>query len=142
MGKKLSINRQPDTANIDFEIQFYEGVVKQKSDFTDALTILGDLYTRKGLYIKGLEIDRRLSRLKPYDPYVFYNLACSYALLKELDKAFAAMKLAIQNGYNKFDFLEEDADLANLLQDSRFILYLSNLKREQRNRERKNTYEG
>jgi len=42
---------------------------------------LGNAYTENGMYAKGLLVDLKLSRLKPNDPLVHYNLARSYALL-------------------------------------------------------------
>ena len=43
--------------NLDFEISFYEKLIKENSNFTDALVALGDAYTKKGLYEKGLDVD-------------------------------------------------------------------------------------
>ena len=71
----MNQNEKELKETLDFEIQFYEGVLEKNNDFTQALIVLGDLYTRKGLYEKGLMIDKRLAFLKPEDPIVFYNLA-------------------------------------------------------------------
>ena len=122
--------RKKKKHDIDFEISFYEGVLKRKGDFVQVLSALGDLYTQKGLHGKGLDLDRRLARLRPEDPYVQYNLACSYSLVKEVDKAYRAMKEAIKQGYDDFTFLEQDSDLDNLLQDPRFQGYYSRLKKK------------
>ncbi len=108
----------------DFEIHFYEGILRDNPDQFDALTILGDLYTKKGWHEKGLAVEKRLLQLRPEDPYVLYNLACSYSLLNNIDQAFKIMKMAIAFGYQDFDFLKEDTDLTNLLADKRFREYL------------------
>lgn len=115
--------------DIDFEIKFYEGIVEKKPDFLQALIMLGELYTKKGLYDKGLDIDLRLASLRPADPYVLYNLACSYSLTGQAPKAFEAMKEAVENGYRDFRHLEQDPDLNNLMNDSRFQAYFSGLKK-------------
>jgi tetratricopeptide (TPR) repeat protein len=117
MVKKLNIS------DIDFEIQFYEGILKKKPNFVEALSALGDLYTKRGLYEKGLEIDIRLVILKPNDSTVLYNLACSFSLLKDIDKALRSIKKAINCGYDDFYHLEQDGDLINLRDDSRFKRY-------------------
>lgn len=117
-----------DTNHSDFEIQFYEGLLKKKPDFVEALSALGDLYTRKGLYAKGMEIDERLAHLKPQDPIVLYNLACSYSLLKDTDKAVKTIQKAIACGYDDFHHLEQDSDLDNLRHDSRFQEYFLKVK--------------
>ncbi len=74
-------------ACLDFEIEFYGGIVAHAPAYVDALMLLGEAYTRKGLYAEGLEIDRRLSALCPNDPIVHYNLACSYCLTSRKKEA-------------------------------------------------------
>ena len=106
--------------DLEFEIQFFEGVTKRDKDFTEALQILGDAYTKTGQWEKGLRIDKRLARLCPDNPLVFYNLACSYSLLSQLDEAFAALHKALKLGYQDTKWLSKDPDLENLRKDSRF----------------------
>jgi tetratricopeptide (TPR) repeat protein len=120
--------RMEEPENLDFEIEFYEGLLEKNKDFLQALMALGDLYTKKGLYEKGLAIDKKLARMRPEDPYVLYNLACSYSLVNNISKAHQVIKLAIDSGYNDFEFLEQDHDLDNLLHDERFRNYLSQRK--------------
>ncbi len=108
------------TEDLDFEIQFFEGVTKRDPDFIEALQILGDAYTKTGQWEKGLNIDKRLARLCPDNPLVFYNLACSYSMLGKLDEAFAALQKAIKLGYDDARWLAQDPDLENLRRDSRF----------------------
>ena len=121
---------QEEQDDIDFQIAFYEGIIRRRADFVQGLIALGDLYTKKGLYEKGLQIDKKLSQLKPDDPVVLYNLACSYSLLNKIDLALGAIKLAIQCGYDNLSHLEQDRDLENLLKDSRFQKYFTELKEE------------
>jgi len=116
---------------IDFEISFYEGVVQHSPDFVEALINLGDLYTKRGDYEKGLQVDERLYQLAPQDPVVLYNLACSYSLLNQIDKAYRTVKKAVHCGYNDIKFLESDQDLNNLRQDDRFKRFLERMKKDQ-----------
>ncbi len=109
----------------DFEIRFYEKVLKNSPNFVEALVILGDLYTKKGFYEKGLKVDLRLVKLRPQDPVVFYNLACDYSLLNEIDKALDTLKKALDLGYDDLKYLERDKDLDNLRKDKRFDKLLS-----------------
>jgi len=80
----------------------------------DALQILGDHYTQRGRITEGLQVDERLARLEPQNPLVFYNLACSYSLAEEFDRAAAALEKAMQLGYRDFDWLARDPDLKKL----------------------------
>ncbi len=106
--------------DLDFEISFYERLIEQNPDFVNALIALGDAYTRKGRYRDGLEIDRRLARLRPDDPIVYYNLACSYSLLKMSEECLEALKKSIQLGYRDFKFMEKDPDLQFIRKDNRY----------------------
>jgi len=113
---------------LQFEISFYEGVLKNTPLFIEALIALGDLYTRVGSYEKGLEIDKKLSRLRSDDPIILYNLSCSYSLVNDVDRAYYFIKKAIKYGYCDFAHMERDHDLDNLRKDSRFRRYYSRLK--------------
>jgi len=106
--------------DLDFEISFYEDLVKGKPDFIDPLTLLADAYTKKGLFQKGLEIDLKLANLLPKDATVHYNLACDYSLLEDADHCFESLEKAIRFGYRDFRWMEKDADLAYARQDARY----------------------
>ena len=114
---------EPPTDDTDFEIRFYESLIEKKSDFVEALAALGDLYTKKGFYEKGLIVDEKLATLRPDDAIVLYNLACSYSLVNNLDKALRTIKQAVECGYDNLDHLNQDPDLLNLRKDSRFRRY-------------------
>ena len=105
---------------IDFEIGFFEKVVAREPDDVEALMILGNHYTLRGDYAKGLAIDLRLCELRPKDSIVHYNLACSYSLLGYVDEAIASLETAIHLGYRDFDFLQKDPDLDPIRGDVRF----------------------
>jgi tetratricopeptide (TPR) repeat protein len=113
----------------DFEIKFYEGLLQKRPDFIDALITLGDAYTRKGFYQEGLEVDRKLAKLKPEDPIVHYNFACSLSLTEELEQAFKELKKAVLLGYDDFDYILKDSDLENLRKHPQFNDFFQKLKR-------------
>jgi len=100
--------------DLDVRIEFVEGVVRRDPGYVDALQLLGDDYTRRGRYTDGLDVDERLARLEPKNPMVFYNLACSYSLTEQFDRAATALKKAIKLGYRDFHWLARDPDLGKL----------------------------
>jgi len=103
-----------DQLELDTKIQFMEGLVRRDPDYVDALQLLGDHYTQRGRFTEGLHVDERLARLEPNNPTVFYNLACSYSLTMEFDRAIAALDRAIELGYRDFKWLIKDPDLKRL----------------------------
>ncbi len=109
--KKLTRDEQRE---LDIKIGFMEGVVKRDPAYVEALQILGDDYTRRGKYAAGLKVDEQLSQLRPDDPVVQYNLACSYSLTGNFNQAAAALDKAIDMGYRDFKWLGQDPDLADL----------------------------
>ena len=122
--------------DLDFEIDFYERLLKEKPRFVQALIALGEAYTKKGFFKKGLLIDTRLAKLRPHDATVRYNLACSYSLLGEIEKALQQLRLSIRLGYADFEHMDKDPDLENLRQDPRYkqFVFLSKNKTEDKPR--------
>jgi tetratricopeptide (TPR) repeat protein len=96
---------------LDVKISFMEGLVRRDPAYVDALQLLGDHYTQRGRFAEGLNVDERLARLEPQNPVVFYNLACSYSLTDQFDRAAEALGKAIQLGYKDFAWLTKDPDL-------------------------------
>ena len=111
--KKMSRAEQRD---LDARILFMEGLVRRDPDYVDALQILGDHYTQRGRYEEGLKVDERLVRLEPRNSIVFYNLACSYSLTEQFDRAALALERSIQLGYADFHWLCKDPDLKKFRQ--------------------------
>jgi Flp pilus assembly protein TadD len=117
LGRKLSHRQRRD---LDIEIGFMKGVVQRDPKFVEALQILGDDYTRRGKFVEGLKVDEKLARLRPEDPTMLYNLACSYSLTKRFDRAVGALNRAIEQGYRDFKWLVKDPDLRGLRQHPLF----------------------
>jgi tetratricopeptide (TPR) repeat protein len=113
----------------DFEIKFYESLLEKKPNFVEALISLGDAYTRKGFYQEGLEVDRRIAQLKPDDPIVHYNLACSLSLVGEIEQAFKEVKKAVLFGYEDFPYMLKDPDLENIRSHPQFNNFFEKIKR-------------
>ena len=109
-----------EARELDVKISFLEGLVRRDPRYVEALQILGDHYTHRGDYDRSLEVDEQLSRLEPCNPLVFYNLACSYTLNREFDRAAASLDQALNLGYRDFKWLAKDPDLRPLRQHPLF----------------------
>ena len=112
--------RPMDESQLDFEIEFFGGILQRTLDYVDVLRAQGNNLTLKGRYSEGLQIDKRLVQLRPEDPYAHYNLACSLALLKRSDQALQTLRRAVELGYNDFRYMKEDRDLDSIRHDPRF----------------------
>ena len=112
---------------IDFEISFYEKLLTAYPDFVDAMIPLGNAYTRRGHHEKGLEVDLRITQLRGHDPLTWYNLACSYSLLKRISEALEALRQSVSLGYANLDYVRKDPDLFNLRQSPQYREFLESL---------------
>ncbi|MBI3602363.1 MAG: hypothetical protein HY209_05675 [Candidatus Omnitrophica bacterium] len=118
--------------DVEFEIAFYENILKETPDFIEALMAIGELYTRAGFWQKGLEVDLKLTRLRPDDAIIFYNLACSYALLNQTRLSLSSISKAIEFGYHDFKHLHQDPDLENLLKDEQVQEFLAQIEKKRK----------
>ena len=117
MPKKPSIRRKlsrSEQKNLDVEIRFMAGLVNRDPNYVDALQVLGNDYSRRGLVNEQLRVDRQLAQLLPEDPIVFYNLACSQSLASEFPSAVESLERAMTLGWKDFHRLSRDPDLAGL----------------------------
>lgn len=101
-------------------MRFYEGLLRKTPNFIQVLSCLGDIYTQKGFYKEGFDMDRRLVNLKPRDPLVHYNLACSLSLIGNIEESFRELRMAIGFGFSDFPYILEDPDLENIRGDIKF----------------------
>ena len=117
MTAKSNPRKKTNRANqrdLDTKIGFLAGIVRRDPDYVDALQLLGDHYTQRGLFQEGLKVDERLAQLEPTSSLVFYNLACSYSLTEQFDRAVQALDRALDLGYRDFTWLARDPDLKKL----------------------------
>lgn len=112
----------------EFEIGFFESVLKRDPAYTEVIEILGGLYTKHGRITDGLRMDRRLVRLLPDNATAHYNLACSLALVKRKADALRALRQAVALGYRDFDWMQQDPDLEGLKNLPAFQALLDQLK--------------
>ena len=112
----------------EFEMQFFESVLRREASYTEVIEILGSLYTRHGRIADGLRMDRRLVKLQPANATAHYNLACSLALSKRKAAALRSLRQAIDLGYRDFDWMQQDPDLEELKVHPAFNALLAQLK--------------
>ena len=112
----------------EFEIGFFDSVLKRDPSYTEVIEILGGLYTKHGRVTDGLRMDRKLVRLLPSNATAHYNLACSLALVKKKSEALRSLRQAIELGYRDLEWMQQDPDLDSLKNHPLFHALLDQLK--------------
>ncbi|HJO55947.1 MAG TPA: hypothetical protein QF423_04685 [Candidatus Scalindua sp.] len=115
-----------------FTIWFLEGVLDKYPTYVECLMYLGNAYTTTGMYEKGLEVDLKLEKLRPEDPLVHYNLACSLSLVEMLNESLEALEKAIDLGYNDLEHLVNDSDLDGVKDEEGYKVLIHKLKKSSR----------
>lgn len=92
----------------------YLKAIRVDSTIVETYTNLGDLYVRykthaeaEQLYFKAIQMDSTQS--VPY-----YNLACISSIKLKIKESFEYLEFALKNGLNKYDWMQQDTDLAAL----------------------------
>jgi tetratricopeptide (TPR) repeat protein len=125
MSKQKRLKARPEDPRArailsSFEVGLSRAVLESNPRDARALEMLGQALTRAGRHDEALEADLRLANLRPKDPIAFYNLACSYSHLENLDAAFDALHRAFDLGYRDYRHLLRDPDLEKVRRDMRF----------------------
>ncbi len=109
-----------DERHLGFEIELSRAALRVRPDWFEALTMLGHALTKSGNHRQALAVDGRLTKLRPDDPIVHYNLACSLSNLDRIDESLDALKQSLELGYKDFSYMLGDPDLDNVRRDPRF----------------------
>ena len=104
----------PALDQTQFDLEFYDRVLRRNANNVDALRQQVELLGIKGNYRQALDLDRRLVRLVPEDFVARYNLACSLSMVGQVDAALTALDTALELGYCDWAHLEADSDLESV----------------------------
>jgi tetratricopeptide (TPR) repeat protein len=120
LAPTFTLEQMAEQSQIDFELEFFGRILTCFPDYVDVLRVMGNNLTLKGRIREGLDVHRRLVRLRPHDPLAHYNLASSYALFKRVDAAIQSLRKAIELGYRDFRYIRQDRDLDSIRNDPRY----------------------
>ena len=114
---RLSHGQEEQAKRLRLVIETYRRMVDAGANLRDA----------RASEARAVEEYQRLAALRKDDPIVQYNLACSYSLVGQPDKAISALENAIELGYLDVEHINEDSDLDNIRSDPRFLNVLARL---------------
>ena len=124
-GERLAALPEEERAYCEFVVRLCGEVLDSRPRQTEALGVAASALTALGRYAAGLALDRRLAAIRPDDPMVLYNLACSLSLTGGADAAFDVLAEAVRHGYRDARHLRHDPDLAPIRGDPRFGMILT-----------------
>lgn len=101
-----------EARDLDIEISFLAGLTRRDPAYVEALQLLGDAYSRRGRFHDTLRVDQQVARLRPEDPHVLFNLACSQALTGHFEATYDTLLRALEAGWRDLRRLSRDPDLA------------------------------
>ncbi|MEO0793698.1 MAG: hypothetical protein AAFX93_00970 [Verrucomicrobiota bacterium] len=114
-------------ADNQFEITFFESLLRRMPDDVEVLEILAGLYSDEGRIDDSLRMDSLLVDLQPENPTARYNLACSLALKSLDEQALETLRQAIDLGYRDVQWLKDDPDFRELRKHPSFQEILDDL---------------
>lgn len=115
-----SLTRLATQSQLDFELDFFAGLVARRPDYVEALKALAKTLALSRRHQDGLRVDLQITRLRPADWLARYNLACSLALNQRREDALTELRKAVELGYRDFPFMKQDRDLDSIRKDPRF----------------------
>ncbi len=119
----------PVSDNDNFEVEFFEAILRRNPKDSGVIELLGGLYTKQGRIDDGLRMDRRLVRLQPENPTAYFNLACSLALKKRNADALRTLEHSVELGYSDYEWMFQDPDLEGLREHPKFLNLLKVLRK-------------
>lgn len=112
-------------------IPVYETHLKKNADDARVWSQLGDAYYGAKQYERAGDAYSTASRNAPNDRSLrgraCYNVACSFALAHDPDRAIEQLTLLVDSGFDNRDVLMNDSDLAGVRDDPGFRTLLARL---------------
>ncbi|MCM8818423.1 MAG: hypothetical protein NC915_02965 [Candidatus Omnitrophica bacterium] len=110
------------------EKKFYERLANLNSEFLEVFFQLSRICLFSKKHKKALKFDKKIAELMKLDAISYYNLACDYLLIGDIEKSFKYLKIAIILGFKNKKYILKDPDLENLRKSEKFKILLKMLK--------------
>ncbi|MBV9340390.1 MAG: protein kinase, partial [Acidobacteria bacterium] len=124
----MSLGRKSDAeASYRRGLQIVEKHLEMHPDDARALYLGAGCLTQLGQRERAMEWTARALAADPEDSGVLYNVACSFSLMEETEKALGCLEKAVACGFGHKEWLEHDSDLNAVRGDSRFQALMKKL---------------
>lgn len=123
LGIAVALYRLGDTSLIDRMLEADEARLARTEDAREKSQIhsgMAIVLTKCGKEDESLGHYREAVDLDPTNQIAAYNLACGYSKLGRVDDGLAALETALKAGFDQWEWMMVDADLARVREDPRF----------------------
>ncbi|MCB0532273.1 MAG: tetratricopeptide repeat protein [Saprospiraceae bacterium] len=103
-----------DTRQFDLAEELYKKIIQLDSTNTSAYNNLGIVYAETRRFDLAEEQYKKAIQIDSSGAIAYYNLSCLRSLQNQPDKAFNYLDQALMHGYNAYDWIQQDPDLAPL----------------------------
>ena len=121
MGDLYKSNGQMDEA-----IKHFQNAIELKPRYFEALYNLAIVFALKGEYDKALELSKAMLTARPEDADAHYFVACIYARTNRIEESIVWLKKAIERGYQNWELIKTDNNLANIRETAFFQNLIKN----------------
>ena len=115
--------RKTSGSKIEEATKYYNEAIKIDPTYSPALFNLSLDYSLSKDQDKAIAMAEKILKIKNAEALyntVYYNLACFYSLKKDTKRSIENLKKAIDNGFDDFDHMKKDEDLAYLRDKKEF----------------------
>ena len=98
--------------------------------FTSVQAVLAASARQEGLAEDKIKLAIKKGKGYGHFHHTAYHIACAYALMKKPEQAVKWLEVAADDGFPCYPLFENDSNLDNLRQDSRFIAFLQKQKQQ------------
>jgi hypothetical protein len=106
--------------NIENAINEFSNAIKKDPGYAEAYSNRGVAYMMQKKYNKALDDLKKAKELKPDSANIRYNLASCHSLMGSVDYGLDELDAALARGFNSYDSLRKDPDIANLRKHKEF----------------------
>jgi len=117
---KNATNTSIFNENIDNAINEFSNAIKKDTNYAEAYSNRAVAYMMQKKYNKALDDLKKAKELKPDSANIRYNLAACHSLMGNVDYGLDELDAALARGFNAYDALRKDPDIANLRKHKEF----------------------
>jgi tetratricopeptide (TPR) repeat protein len=110
--------------NFDKAIFNLRKVMQLDSTNLDCNIILGYVYLKNNKLNEGIALLKKALKLNPADRESCYNLACAWSRANDTTISLTCLKKALDNGWQNYNQIMQDDDLANLRKTAEFAQFI------------------